>query len=249
MFGEDADLYDRARPTYPAAVIDEVVTRAGGAGARAVDAGAGTGKAATLLAERGVTGVAIEPHPAMAEVARRNLARFPRWRVDVSGFEDWRQSRGEAPLDLVTSAQAWHWLRPGRRLEHARELLRPGGWLALWWNRPAPDAALTIRAALDQVYARLAPEIGEHAHGAGNRPALDPIPDCWFEPPVERAVRWTRRYTTAMWLDLLRTQSDHRLLAPERRNALLAEVAAVLDRAGGVYDHDYVCRLWLARRR
>ena len=251
VFGEDAELYDRARPSYPAAVIDEVVERAGGAGARAADAGAGTGKAAVLLAKRGMTGVAIEPHPAMAEVARRNLAGFPGWRVNVSGFEDWRPAEGDddAPLNLVTSAQAWHWLTPGRRLEHARELLRPGGWLALWWNRPDPNEAPAIRTALDQLYARRVPAIRGHATGAGNRPELNPIPHGWFDPPIERAVRWTRRYTTALWLDLLRTQSDHRMLAPEKRDALLGEVAQLLDRAGGVYDHAYVCHLWLARRR
>jgi hypothetical protein len=44
-FGRVAELYDRARPTYPGAVVDRVIERAGlRAGARIVEVGAGAGK-------------------------------------------------------------------------------------------------------------------------------------------------------------------------------------------------------------
>ena len=47
VFGEDPELYDRARPTYPAALVDDVVELAG-ASARALDIGCGTAKATVL---------------------------------------------------------------------------------------------------------------------------------------------------------------------------------------------------------
>jgi hypothetical protein len=48
--GEVAGLYDRARPGYPAALIDDLVNWAQ-PGARALEVGAGTGKATRLLAD------------------------------------------------------------------------------------------------------------------------------------------------------------------------------------------------------
>jgi hypothetical protein len=42
VFGEDAELYDRVRPSYPDELIDDVL-RLVGTPCRAVDAGCGTG--------------------------------------------------------------------------------------------------------------------------------------------------------------------------------------------------------------
>jgi hypothetical protein len=46
---------------------------------------------------------------------------------------------------------------------------------------------------------------------------------------------------------LLRTHSDHILLESDRREALLEEVAALIDRHGGVLGIEYVTSLCLAR--
>lgn len=248
VFGEDAELYERMRPSYPAQLIEDVVALAA-PHPRVVEAGAGTGKATRLLAGSGATGVAVEADPAMAAVARRTLARFPGWRVDLAEFEEWEPEPGDGPVDLVASAQAWHWLRPQTRFERAHRLLRPGGWLALWWNRPDPDGS-AIDAEIEATYQRLVPTMST-AGMAGSRDApLDDFPGLpQFGPPEERLYRWTRDYTAGEWTDLCRTQADHRLLPPDARERLLEEIAGVIDRHGGTYHHRYLCRLWLAQRR
>jgi SAM-dependent methyltransferase len=241
VFGEAAELYDRARPGYPDELIDDVLAIAGGV-TWMLDAGCGTGKAAVQFAAGGIRGVGVEPDPNMAAVARRHLAGSG-WRVDVASFEAWQPAPGDAPLDLVCSAQAWHWFEPQERLRKARALLRPGGWLALWWNGPA-DFESDTRLAIDAVYAELAPEIGHRGRSGGGMPELEPAPG--FGEPVRRDYRWARSYTTREWLDLLRTQSDHRMLPADRRESLIAAVGSVIDAHGGVYRHPYVCRLWAA---
>jgi ubiquinone/menaquinone biosynthesis C-methylase UbiE len=100
VFGEDAALYDRVRPSYPDELIDDVVALVG-VPSRAVDAGCGTGKATVMLAARGVEGVGVEPDPAVAAIARKKLQNYPRWRVDVSDFEGWDR-RPMTPAD-------WEW--------------------------------------------------------------------------------------------------------------------------------------------
>ncbi|HEY7073104.1 MAG TPA: class I SAM-dependent methyltransferase [Acidimicrobiales bacterium] len=249
VFGEDPERYDRARPAYPEALVDQLVAWVG-AGARVVDVGCGTGKATGLLAARGMRGVGVEPHPAMAAVARRNLADRPGWRIDESGFEDWAPRPGDTPADLVTCAQAWHWLDPGVRLHKAHALLRPGGWLALWWNADAPDDSPVRRAVLD-VYDRLEPGM-DVLPSCGNLPRPgpdDPIPDgLGFGESVDREIHWSVTYTTAEWIDLLQTHSNHRLLPADRLGRLLDEVAAALDDQGGSYTYRYRCVLWAAPR-
>jgi SAM-dependent methyltransferase len=41
----------------------------------------------------------------------------------------------DGSADLITYAQAWHWMDPRLALPEARRVLRPGGVLALWWNQ------------------------------------------------------------------------------------------------------------------
>jgi len=243
VFGEDAERYDRARPSYPPALVSDLVSWVG-EGARVVDVGCGTAKAAVLLAEQGLSGIGVEPHPSMAAVARRNLERHPGWRVEVADFETWDPAPDDVPVDLVTCAQAWHWVDPLVGWRRAAAVLRPGGWLALWWNWAESDPA-PVDAALDAIYA-------EHGTGLDFRrvrpdPADEDLdaapPGLGLGPPVDRQYPWVQSYTTEELLDLLGTHSSHRLLAPDRLDALLAEIGAAVDQHGGTFEQHYFCRL------
>ena len=211
VFGEDAELYERARPSYPDELVDFVVGLVG-VPCRAVDAGCGTGKATVLLAARGVEGVAVEPDPSMASVATRNLERFPGWRVDVSDFESWVAAPDET-FDLVTCAQAWHWIDRERGTRRAERLLRPGGWLAILGQQPAYQDT-PVRHEIDAVYAELAPMESARSRAPSERVP----PGSAFGAAVTREHRGHRDYTAAEWVALLETSSDHRILPPERRD-------------------------------
>ena len=77
-FGRFAELYDRARPTYPAAAVDAVIQFGALVPPAGIpEIGAGTGKATELLASRGLGVLALEPSPEMARIARANCERLP----------------------------------------------------------------------------------------------------------------------------------------------------------------------------
>lgn len=126
-----AASYAAGRPDYPAALYDALQTRLGRplAGAQVVDLGAGTGIASRQLAERGAAVAAIElSAPMLAHLA----ATSP-------GVHPVRASATALPLrrhcaDLITSAQAWHWMDPALAIPEFMRVLRPGGVFAAWWN-------------------------------------------------------------------------------------------------------------------
>ncbi len=94
-FGEDAECYDRARPGYPSALVDALLTDAPG---EVLDVGCGTGIVGRLLSGRGCRVLGVEPDPRVAAIARRHgLA------VEIGTFEDW-DSAGRR-FDLVTSVK------------------------------------------------------------------------------------------------------------------------------------------------
>lgn len=252
-FGRVAELYHRVRPPYPDAVIEELVSFSGlEPGGRVLDVGAGTGKATVALAERGLEVLALEPDPAMAELARRNTAAYPRVTVTPGDFESFHPP---APFDALVCAQAWHWIDPVRRYQLAAAALLPGGALAAMWNLPDWEPN-PLRRPLCEVYARFAAELSP---GFPMHPASEPLDiagdwhgeiaaaDAFAAPTVERH-RFSLSYATADYLALLETHQDHILLPDAVRGELLAAVADVLDRAGGSIRLDLVTQLCLARR-
>ena len=245
IFGTVAELYDRARPSYPPELIDDLVGLAG-AGAHALDAGCGTGKATVLLAERGLHGVGVDPDAGMARVAARNLARYPSWRVDVSDFEDWEPRADDGSFDLITVAAAWHWIDHERGARRAEQLLRPGGWLAiLGYDHDAEHEDPDLRRAIDAVYDDLAPDPDHPSFEPS-----EPVPAGFaFAPPVLREYRGLRDYTARELVDVTRTQSDNLILPPDRRALLLEKLAAAIDEHGGVYREHFVYRLAAVARR
>lgn len=126
-FGAVAELYDRARPAYPAAVFDDLAELAGlHAGSRVLEVGPGTGQATAVLAERGYAVTAVELSPELAAVARRNV---PSALVETADFERWEPR--EAGFDAVAALTALHWIAPELRFAKPARLLRPGGALAV----------------------------------------------------------------------------------------------------------------------
>jgi trans-aconitate methyltransferase len=76
-----AELYDRARPSYPAGAIDALLAHGALApGDRVIEVGAGTGKATELLAARGLRVLALEPSAEMAAVAAGGAPTIRRFR-------------------------------------------------------------------------------------------------------------------------------------------------------------------------
>ncbi len=248
-----AELYDHARPSYPIPLVDDVVEYAAAAGAtsdRAVEVGAGTGKATALFAARGLSVVAIEPSAEMAQIARRNFAGYANVTIEQTEFERWRPSGHE--YRLLFSGQAWHWIAPDVRYVAARAALEDGGALAAFWN--VPDWSLCdLRESLAYVYRR-------HGRAGDTDDPLNPASrsgeDDWateiagtsgFGAAEVRRYSWHSEYTTAEYLDLLGTHSACLILEPPERDGLLSDIGATLDVHGGSFRMHYVTLLCLAR--
>ncbi|HEV2369337.1 MAG TPA: class I SAM-dependent methyltransferase [Acidimicrobiales bacterium] len=237
LFDQEAERYDRSRPTYPDAVIDEVLGPEPG-GPAVLDVGCGTGIASRAMTERGAKVVGVEVAPRMAEIARRHGIH-----VEVDAFEDW-DAAGRT-FDLITSAQAWHWLDLPLATSRAASLLRPGGRLCLFWNAGCQPDDLAV--TLEQVYARVVPSGGHRVFRgyAADRPpdvksgldaeleAVSAVRD--FGAPTMKWFPWARTYQRDEWLDQLLSRSDHTALKPEVLDRLLESVGAAIEDYGGSF--------------
>jgi len=138
IFDEDARLYDQARPDYPDELVREVMSFAAlPAEGRILELGCGPGKATCQFARYGYPMLCLEPGPNLAAIAQENCRDHPGVRIEVVSFEDWRLQ--ESAFDLVIAASSFQWLPREMRLPKTAAALRPGGTLALFWNKhPGP---------------------------------------------------------------------------------------------------------------
>jgi len=256
VFGEAVEQYESARPGYPPDLVTDVLAYADPG--PVLEVGAGTGKATVAFAAYGRDITCVEPDPRMAAALERNCQPYPAVSVVLSGFETWRPDRR---FGLLYSAQAWHWVDRERRMDLAYAALAPGGAFALFWNNMlVRDPAL--RTALAAADARHGIAEGRTMHGRDTDAHGSEIGDDfhaeWSELGLagddrftelrSRRYRRSHEYPTAGYLDLLASTSAYRVLEPAQRDAVLADIASVLDAHGGTVELSTVTDLALGRR-
>ena len=252
-FDEDAELYDRARPGYPAELIEELAALTGiRPGSRVLEVGPGTGQLTVPLAALGTEIVAVELGRRMAAVARRNLARFPPAVVLVSSFEDWPLPADQ--FDLVVSATAWHWISPTVRVKKAVDALRPTGALALITTHHIAGGTHAFWIEVQDCYERWDPATESDLRLPAPDQILAPTGELdasgQFQPAVVRRYERDIAYSTDEYLDTLLTYSGHRTMERQQQAALLNCIARLMDsRYGGTIIKRYLHQLVVAHRR
>jgi SAM-dependent methyltransferase len=193
----------------------------------------------------------VELGAGLAAVARRKLARFADVEVVDGAFEDWPLP--SAPFRAVFAATAFHWIEPALALERAANALAPDGALAVVTTSHVAGGDEAFFATVQDCYERFMPGTppGLRLPRAADVPSQPEALEAggWFERAVCRRYEREVAYTTAEYLDLLCTYSNHRALAPDARDALLRCIARLIDeRHGGRIAKPYLNELVVAYR-
>jgi SAM-dependent methyltransferase len=251
-FEQVPELYDRARPTYPPAVIDDLVELGRiPEGGRLLEIGPGTGQATVALAERGLAVVGVELGRGLAEFARRKLARFPAVEIVRAAFEEWEARH--ADFDAVVAFTAWHWLDPELKYEKSARLLKPGGALAV------VETAHVLAAGGDPFWVEVQEDYDAVTPSPDNRPPpyADEVGDLraeieasgFFEAVEVRRRRWDVEYGADEWIDVMSTYSPHLARDPAVTKRLFDRIRARIEaRPGGRVTKHYLATVNVAAR-
>lgn len=253
-FGEDAERYDFARPPYPADLFDWLRQRCDlGPASDCFEIGAGTGHATLpVLATPVRTLLAIEPDARLAGRLREKAGADARLTIDIARFE--AASLPANMFDFGFAAMSLHWLARMKALARVREALKPGGWLAMWWNvyhDPArPD---TFDRATEHLFAGLE----QDPAATGNKPAfaLDiasrtgELRAAGFVDVEHRLFRQEITFTPERIAALYATFSRVRMAPEDTRARLLDEAARIArDQFGGAVTRSVACSAFVGRR-
>jgi SAM-dependent methyltransferase len=149
---------------------------------------------------------------------------------------------GDASVDAVTVGQAFHWFDGPAALGEIHRVLRPGGALALVWNRrPLEDPVHAAIAAIVEPHRGDAP-----AHRSGSWRAAF-VDTALFGALEERTFPHAVRHDADALADRVGSTSFVAALEDGPRAEVLAAVRALA--ADGPVDLPYVCEVFVCDRR
>ena len=213
-FASAADVYDRARPSYPPEALDWLVERTGlGPGLVVADVGAGTGKLTRLLEPTGARVIAVEPIAEMRALI--GVGEIVDGTAEDIPLDD-------ASVDVATVAQAFHWFDHARALPELHRVLRPGGSLALFWNMR--DLSEPLQRGVEDLLARYRGTLTPQREGRWRAPlAESPL----FGDEERAEFRYEQRFTTDDLCARVASTSFVAALPEDERSALLGRVRAL----------------------
>lgn len=132
-FSNRVENYVKYRPGYPKEIIPFFENELGlKPGARIADIGSGTGLFAEPLLQNGYPVICIEPNEEMRKAGEERLKKYMQFSnnhhaAEATGLPD-------HSIDLITVAQAFHWMDAKAAREEFSRILKPGAYTVLAWN-------------------------------------------------------------------------------------------------------------------
>jgi SAM-dependent methyltransferase len=229
-FARSVEAYERGRPDYPHEAIAylqrELDLRPGRI---VVDLAAGSGKLTRQLATLGCEVIAVEPVDEMRAAIGEGIQALEGTAEAIPLPAD--------SADAVTVAQAFHWFDGPKALAEIARVLRPGGALALVWNR-RPVESSPLHAAISEIIDPYRRDTPAHATGAWRDAFVDSELTEWTHA-------WSQRMDADALADRVGSTSFIAALDDEERERVLARVRALA--ADGPVDLPYVCEVHVWR--
>jgi SAM-dependent methyltransferase len=236
--------YVKARPTYPAQIIDTLREQIAFNPAKIiVDVGAGTGISSKLFLDAGNTVYAVEPNAAMRAAAIAQLGKSPNYHA-VDGTAE-ATTLAACSIDLIVAAQAFHWFDRRAFGTECRRIGRVDALLLVMWN-----SRVTSGSEFAEGYERL---LLERANGYTRvnhqQLTFEQISEAFAAPPKLTELANEQVMNFEFLKARVASSSYTPPMGDPQHEPLMAELRELFDRtaSGGLVKIEYRTELYLGR--
>ena len=216
-----------------------------------LEIGSGTGQATLPLAKRGYSITCLEPGLNLMLIAQQKLIKYPKVNFLNTTFEEWPLEKNK--YDLITSATAFHWVDQKVGYKKAHLSLKPGGVLALFWNKhPRPFTGFFEEA--QRIYQKIVPEWPDPNNRQSDEDWVKETQNSIIEAGLFGIVKiktysWSRTYSSSDYIKLLSTYSDHISLEENKKKQLFDGIKSLIEsRFDGIVERPYLTVIFIAHK-
>ena len=243
-FSDRVADYVRARPHYPRELIPLLQERTQLTQAWVVaDIGSGTGISAEPFLVFGNVVYGVEPNADMRAAGARILRGYGAFHSIAGSAED--TTLAAHSINLITAGQSFHWFDRARAREEFARILRPGGWITLFWNSRDISSSPFARD-----YEALLERYGTDYQQVRHDNLNDADIAAFLGAEFQRAALPNSQVLDFDGLRARLLSSSYTPAAgDERRTAMLGELREIFDRRqqNGSITIDYTTDIFLAR--
>jgi SAM-dependent methyltransferase len=263
LFDEIVVNYDKSRWDYPAALFTDIVNYSVQGIKKALEIGAGTGKATKPFLDAGYDVTAVEMGRNMVDFLLDKFKTNNNLNVINATFEE--AVLNENTYDLIYAASAFHWIDAEIGCPKVFRLLKNGGVFALFRNNG-------VQFENDELYNDVQAVYEQHYYThykSDNRPIritkmtyddfmkpaeihrgfrFESLEQYGFADVTMKLYNAVLTYDADEYIALMDTMSDHRAMSETNRAALYAGIKEAIVRHGGRQKLSCVFQLYMGRK-
>ncbi|WP_207726916.1 class I SAM-dependent methyltransferase [Anaerosolibacter carboniphilus] len=252
LFDEVVLSYEKRRPNYGLELFEDIIKYAAiNRDKSIIEVGCGTGQATEPFLKTKCKVTAVELGENLAAHTRKKYFNYPNLEVIQSAFEDYECE--DSTFDMLYSATAFHWIPDEIGYKKAYRIIKNGGTLALFWNRPSVNSKENLlHQKIQSVYNEFLPQWNHKAANNTDKSRyssiINQIKEYGFTDIEFKLYHNTRKMTGVEYVELLNTYSDHRALDKSIQLPFLNAIRTTIEDFGNELLINDTVDLYLARK-
>ncbi len=245
-----AEAYLQARPRYPDALIQQVIEIAQlTSDSTILEIGCGPAIATHSFAPLGCSMVCLEPNPDFYQMAHQSCASYPQIEIQNLAFEEWTPAGKK--FDAIVAASSFHWIPAEIGYPKAAELLKPGGYLILLWNKEL-QPNYELYQQFSKLYQTYAPALDRYEDKPTQTAILQNLGQMSldsgrFKDLVSRQIECEVTYSINQYLTLLDTYSPYLKLDPQQKQPLFEGLRNTIEQNSNTIQLSYISAFHITR--
>ncbi|MDF2545114.1 MAG: methyltransferase [Anaerosolibacter sp.] len=252
LFDEVVLNYEKRRPNYGAELFREIIKYGEITMDKSViEVGCGTGQATKPFLEAKCKVIAVELGENLASYTRNKFRDYSNLEVIQSSFEDYECDNSS--FDMLYSATAFHWIPDEIGYKKAYKIIKNGGTIALFWNKPSTNHKDNpLHQKIQSIYTELLPQwsykVTNNEDKSRYSSIINKLEQYGFTNIEFKLYHNIRKMTGIEYIELLNTYSDHLALEKSIKSKLFNAVRAAIEELGNELIINDTVDLYLARK-
>jgi SAM-dependent methyltransferase len=247
-----AEAYNKARPRYPKALINQVVEIAQlSSDSKILEVGCGPATATVGFAPLNCSITCLEPNPDFYQLAQQNCQSYPNVEIQNTSFEEWTMESQK--FDAVLAASSFHWIPPEVGYFKSAQALKENGYLILLWNKEL-QPSYEVYLHLSKIYQAHAPSLDRYENRETQQAILKElgqmaIDSGQYKDLIDGQVESEVIYSVDKYLMLLNTYSPYLELEQKSKKALFTDLKDTIEQNfNGILQLTYFSAFHIAQK-